>query len=294
MSDLIYKELCFDDVFILPQVNSLSCKDEIKLERIFHFVNIIGEDDSEDEDIKSKQIYKKWTGIPIIAKNNATFQTYNLLKNLNIITPLSKLYKLQDYIDAVNKGINFDPDYFMISTGIEENDFKNMKEIILYTNCKWINIDVENGYSDNFVSFCLKVRQLFPEKIIVAGNVITSEMVHTLITKAGVDIIKIGINNEVVINTGIGRPALTAIKDCADICRNFRELGFMVYTLSEFTINNPSDISKSFGAGADFVVIQNDDEKEIKYILDNLRNACQFIGAECIEDFPEKTVFVSN
>ena len=41
---------------------------------------------------------------------------------------------------------------------------------------------------DYFVDFCLKIRLLYPDKIIVAGNAITTEMVNILVIKAVVKI----------------------------------------------------------------------------------------------------------
>ena len=56
-----------------------------------------------------------------------------------------------------------------------------------------ICIDIANGYTDRFVSFCKSVRTKFgKESIIMAGNVCTPEMVQELIIHGGVDIVKVG------------------------------------------------------------------------------------------------------
>ena len=168
------KELDFNDVLILPQPNSLSSRSNVNLERRIKFVNENGNNP------------KYWTGIPIISSNmdtTGTFQVYNVLRKYKMLTALNKFYKIQDYINAVNSGIELDPEYFMVTTGITEENFINLKEIVSYTNCKWICIDVANGYMDCFVDFCIKIRNLYPDKIIVAGNVITSEMVNILVVK---------------------------------------------------------------------------------------------------------------
>ena len=57
-----------------------------------------------------------------------------------------------------------------------------------------ICIDVANGYTDDFVDFCHRVRRhVSKHTIIMAGNVCTPEMVQELILHGGVDIVKIGI-----------------------------------------------------------------------------------------------------
>ena len=62
-----------------------------------------------------------------------------------------------------------------------------MCKIVDYTNCSWICIDIANGYMQRLVDFCRKVREKYPDKIIVAGNVATREMVEELIINGKVD-----------------------------------------------------------------------------------------------------------
>ena len=150
------KELDFNDVLILPQPSSLSSRSNVNLERTIKFVNNNGKNE------------KYWTGVPIIASNmdtTGTFKVYNVLKKYKMLTALNKFYTVQDYMDAVNSGIELDREYFMVTTGITEENFKNLKEIVSYTNCKWICIDVANGYMDCFVDFCIKIRNLYPDKM---------------------------------------------------------------------------------------------------------------------------------
>jgi GMP reductase len=262
MEDLIVKELDFNDVLILPKPSSLSSRKQVNLERTIEFVNIVNEENSsDDEAYEDKKIHKKWSGIPIIASNmdtTGTFKVYDCLKKYKMLTALNKFYTVQDYINAVKSGINLDPEYFMVTTGITEENFKNLKEIVLYTNCKWICIDVANGYMDCFVDFCKRIRQLYPDKIIVAGNVVTSEMVNKLVTQGGVDVVKVGIGSGSACltrrQTGVGRPQLQAVKECAEMCRALRITGYKSYIVSDGGIKYPGDMSKAFGVGADFVM----------------------------------------
>lgn len=169
-------------------------------------------------------------------------------------------------------------------------------------------IDVENGYMDCFVDFCKKVRLLYPDKIIVAGNVVTAEMVNKLVSKGGVDVVKVGMSSGTYWRRqiGVGRSQLHAIKDCSEMCRKLRSVGYEAYIVSDGGIKYPCDIAKSFGAGADFVVadglfseIKTSQhnltfplELTIHEMLSNLRSACYYIGAKCIEKIPERTLFV--
>ena len=78
----------------------------------------------------------------------------------------------------------------MISTGISDTDFARLNSILEVVNCKWICIDIANGYLSSLVKFCKKVRKAYPNKILVAGNVATREMVEELLINGKVDIVK--------------------------------------------------------------------------------------------------------
>ena len=51
------------------------------------------------------------------------------------------------------------------------------------TKHKIICIDVANGYTEKFVNYVRTIRGLFPDHILIAGNVVTREMTEALIQK---------------------------------------------------------------------------------------------------------------
>jgi GMP reductase len=106
----------------------------------------------------------------------------------------------------------------------------------------------------SFVNFCKTVRVLFPDKIIVAGNVVTGSMVEKLAIEGGVDIIKVGIGSGSACltrrQTGVGRPQLQTVIDCVKTCEKIN-----VFIASDGGIRYPGDMSKAFGAGAHFVML---------------------------------------
>ena len=117
----------------------------------------------------------------------------------------------------------------------------------------FICLDVANGYSQHFVNFVKKVRDNFPEHIIMAGNVVTGEMTEELIL-SGADIVKVGIGPGSVCTTrkktGVGYPQLSAVIECSDAAHGVKGL-----TCSDGGCTVPGDIAKAFGAGADFVML---------------------------------------
>ena len=232
-------KLDFSNVLIRPKRTTISSRSEVSLERNFSF--------------SSK---KEWKGVPVIAANMdtiGTFDIYDKLKEFRIITALHKHYNLEDYNER-NNTTPLDPDLFMVSTGISDNDFDKLKRILAGVQCNWICIDIANGYMNKLVEFCKKVRENYPDKIIVAGNVVTREMVEELILNGGVDVVKCGIGPGSActtrLKTGVGMPQLSAIIECADAAH-----GAGGHIISDGGITCPGDMAKAFGAGADFVMV---------------------------------------
>ena len=114
-------------------------------------------------------------------------------------------------------------------------------------------MDIANGYSDHFAQHVRKVREAYPNIVIIAGNVVTGEMTEELIL-AGADIIKVGIGPGSVcttrIQTGVGYPQLSAVMECADAAH-----GLGGHIIADGGCTCPGDVAKAFAAGADFVML---------------------------------------
>ena len=125
-----------------------------------------------------------------------------------------------------------------------------MKE---YSFIKFICIDVANGYSERFSKFLKSVRDKYPTKTIIAGNVVTADMTQELIL-SGADIVKVGIGPGSVCTTrsvaGVGYPQLSSISECSDAAH-----GLGGHVMADGGCKYPGDVSKAFGAGADYVML---------------------------------------
>ena len=214
----------------------MSSRSEVNLERTIKFPN-------------SGQ---EWTGIPIIAANMDTVGTYEVyleLSKFKIITAFHKFYNLEDF-----KKWKLNKEYFMVSTGINDKDLERLKEIVDNIDVKFICIDVANGYMEKLVSFCETVRNLYPDKVLIAGNVVTREITEDLILRGKVDVVKIGIGPGSACltrtQTGVGMPQLSAIIECSDAAH-----GVNGHIIGDGGITCPGDMSKAFCGGADFVMM---------------------------------------
>jgi hypothetical protein len=117
----------------------------------------------------------------------------------------------------------------------------------------FICIDVANGYMSRFIETCALIRSTYPNKILIAGNVCTSEGVLQLVINGKVDIVKVGIGSGSCCTTrkqtGIGMPQLSAVIECADTAH-----GVDAHIISDGGLQVIGDFSKAYAAGADFVM----------------------------------------
>lgn len=234
-------KLGFTDVMIRPKRSTLSSRSLVTLDREFTFLH-------------SKH---KWSGIPIMAANMDTVGTFEMataLANHKLFTAIHKHYSLQKWKEFMQTASDSLTDFIAVSSGIGSADSKKLAAIFnQHPQLKFICIDVANGYSEHFVNFVKKTREQYPDKIIMAGNVVTGEMVEELLL-AGADMIKVGIGPGSVcttrVKTGVGYPQLSAIIECADAAHG---LGGQI--VSDGGCKIPGDVAKAFGGGADFVML---------------------------------------
>jgi len=232
-------KLDFKDVLIRPKRSTIRSRSEIDLEREYKFCHC---------DLR-------WKGIPIITANmdhTGTFEMARVLSKYKLMTAMDKFIG----IDAWKKQAKENPSIFQncfVTSGTRDRNFAQLKAIMEVTNCPFICVDVANGYLQHFVDFVKKVRAAFPNKIIMAGNVVTGEMSEELIL-SGADIVKVGIGPGSVCTTrkktGVGYPQLSAIIECADAAH-----GLGGHVCSDGGCVVPGDVAKAFSAGADFVML---------------------------------------
>lgn len=232
-------KLDFKDVLFRPKRSTLKSRSEVELARQFTFRN-------------SKATYE---GVPIMAANMDTTGTFEIAKCFSehgLFVCIHKHYSVDEWV-AFTKANPEILKNIAISSGTSDVDYEKLKAVIgAIPDIRYICLDVANGYSEHFVQYVRKVRGTFPVQTIIAGNVVTGEMVEELIL-SGADIIKVGIGPGSVCTTrkktGVGYPQLSAVIECADAAH-----GLGGHIISDGGCTCPGDFSKAFGAGADFVM----------------------------------------
>jgi GMP reductase len=231
-------KLDFKDVLIRPKRSTLGSRKEVDLHRSYKF----------------KHSGAEWIGVPIIASNMdgvGTFAMAEALAEHKAITCLTKDLTTP-HIEHLIKKIGVS--HFAVSTGIADKDTSNLVGVLgMFPSIEFICIDVANGYSDRFGEYVATIRKMFPDKTIIAGNVVTADMTQELVLR-GADIVKVGIGPGSVcttrIQTGVGYPQLSAIIECSDAAH-----GLGAHIIADGGCTCPGDVAKAFGAGADFVML---------------------------------------
>jgi GMP reductase len=265
-------KLDFKDVLIRPKRSTLASRKDVDIEREYTF----------------KWSQRKFKGVPIIAANMDGVGTFDMAKAFiedgnGLSVALHKHYALKDLESFYAKHGGASTWY---SIGIAQDDQKKLKEFLKSKvqksgkGVEKICIDVANGYSEQFVDFVKRIRDITPDLTIMAGNVVTGEMVEELVL-AGVDVVKVGIGPGSVCTTrkmtGVGYPQLSAIIECADAAHG---LGGLICADGGCTV--PGDIAKAFGGGADFVMLggmfAGHDQSEEKVVTEGGKKYLKFYG----------------
>lgn len=238
-------KLNFEDVLLQPKRSTLSSRKDVDMTRNFTFRN------------SGKQM----NFLPIFASNMDGVGTFSMAKALQdhkMMTVITKTTTIDQWRTAVGNGVRLQSVSVCTGTNVmwdkDATDWKTMQEVLKsFPDIKMITVDVANAYHQNMVDFIKKIRNEYPEKIIIAGNVVTPEMTEELIIN-GADVVKIGIGPGSVCTTrtmtGVGVPQFSAIVDCSDAAN-----GVGGHIMADGGCVHPGDIAKAFGGGAHMVMI---------------------------------------
>lgn len=114
-------------------------------------------------------------------------------------------------------------------------------------------LDSAHGHSRNILECVMRIKSLYPDVQLVAGNVATAEGTRALI-EAGADCVKIGIGPGSICTTrvvaGIGVPQVTAVFDAAQVAAEYD-----VPIIADGGIKYSGDIAKAIAAGGNVVML---------------------------------------
>jgi len=114
-------------------------------------------------------------------------------------------------------------------------------------------VDTAHGHQERTLETLRTIAGLDLDVPIVAGNVVTAQGVEDLV-EAGADVVKVGVGPGAMCTTrmmtGVGRPQLSAVIECA---ARARELGAHVW--ADGGVKHPRDVALALAAGASNVMV---------------------------------------
>ena len=114
-------------------------------------------------------------------------------------------------------------------------------------------LDSAHGHSQNILNCVKRIKALYPDVQLIAGNVATAEGTRALI-EAGADCVKIGIGPGSICTTrvvaGIGVPQITAVYDAARVAAEYD-----IPIIADGGVKYSGDIAKALAAGASVVML---------------------------------------
>lgn len=133
------------------------------------------------------------------------------------------------------------------------DDMLERAEALVKAGADVLGIDTSHGHSKNVIESVQRLKEVFPDVDVVAGNVATAKGAQALID-AGVDAVKIGIGPGSICTTrivaGVGVPQLSAIMNCRAVSDKTG-----VPLIADGGIKFSGDITKALGAGAHSVML---------------------------------------
>lgn len=177
----------------------------------------IGEEDSDDEESVIRILLDyKIEKLPIVDDNS---------KLKGLITLRDILYRTK------NKHIALLDDKHRLMVGAAvgvKDDYLERTKALVEAGCDIICVDVAHGHHELCGSAVRKIKKLYPELPVIAGNVCTPEGVEYLY-ECGADVVKVGIGGGSIcitrVQTGCGYPQFDAVVRCA---KKAKELGITV------------------------------------------------------------------
>ena len=138
------------------------------------------------------------------------------------------------------------------AVGVSSDTFERA-EALFEAGADAIVIDTAHGHSAGVLRKIAEIREHFPNRTLIAGNIATSEGARALY-EAGVDVVKVGIGPGSICTTrvvaGVGVPQITAIYDAAAVAREYGKT-----IIADGGIKYSGDIVKALAAGGSAVML---------------------------------------
>ncbi len=237
--------VCFDDVLLKQQLSDLRSRSEVDLTQELELSN-------STEKLK--------IGLPIISSPMDTVYSFSLYKEMWDSFGALAMVPRNDRVDALKevKLLGVKSDNPPICVSVSFGTFNDMEELeAICGNAKIICLDVANGFNTHVGRKVELLKDLYPNAIIMAGNVTDKEGFEFL-AECGADAVRMGVGSGSIcstrLKTGTGMPVLSSVLLAAD-SHYARCNGGKTLIVADGGHRVEGDIAKSIAAGADLVML---------------------------------------
>ncbi len=176
-----------------------------------------------------------------------------LVGSENEILGLVTLKDISRLFNDTNANLDEDGSLLVGAAVGAKDDYIERSRSLIDVGCNVLVVDVANGHSQLCIDAVKKLKSLFPEVDVVAGSVASGEGALKLI-EAGADGIRCGIGNGSIcitrIVSGAGVPQLSALLDCAPVCKKYG-----IPLISDGGNRNSGNMCKALAAGAECIML---------------------------------------
>jgi len=230
------KQLCFDDVLMVPQYSEISSRSEIDLRMP------LGKDGS-------------YLELPVIASPMDTVCEDEMAIAMAKAGGLGIIHRFMPIQKQALMVSRASYDGLAIGAAVgAKNNYLQDTETLINAGASLILIDTANGHNRYAVEALRNIKERFNIHV-MAGNVSTAIGFQVLV-EAGADSVRVGIGGGSVCTTrlvsGHGIPTLASIMD---IKSHKEDMGVNTSIVADGGIRNTGDMIKAFAAGADIVML---------------------------------------
>ena len=227
--------LCFDDVLLRPGLSNVESRTQVDL---------------------SMQHGKFNLAFPFISAPMDAVTGFDMVLAMSEHGGIAVLPRFgidqRHILTQLRTGLQFTKFFYSVGSGSGIDDLTEI-EYLKSQGHIYICVDVAHGGNHKTIRKVSIIKDLFPEAVVMSGNVATLEEYKTL-SNAGADLIRVGIGGGSActtrIQTGHGVPTLQSVMDIAQL----RQAGDAAI-IADGGIRNAGDAAKAFAAGARFVMV---------------------------------------
>lgn len=228
--------LCFDDFLLVPQHSDVQSRHDVRL------TMLIG---------SGSRAISLFT--PVIAAPMDTVCDVEMCKAMAIRGGLGILHRYMSYEDQVEKARELSSEKYGFGVAIASNNgFIDQAKKLYDVGTRVLLVDTANGHSTYAIDAVAKLRSLFDDIHIMAGNVATYDGFKRL-AEAGADSVRVGIGGGSACTTrivsGHGIPTAESVSSIAE------QNEYDCSIIADGGIRNSGDMVKAFALGADAVMV---------------------------------------